>query len=286
MTQPIDTVLARLRDPKPTKNGFRAHCPAHDDEHPSLDVTEAADGTVLVKCRSSGCAFDAIATALGLEQRDFFPSENGRLGQADADAALAQRGLRPETIQHFRIVPKLGKQAWEFPIARNGAKKFKAFCPGPGGPKFWVTKGTKRGVYHLAACRDAVDAWLVEGEPDVWTLYQAGLKALTFSYGAETVPAGAVKRIADATIGIVHVAYDNDATGRQGAAKVAAAFAKAGIKHTVRQLPETVGDKGDVTTLYNLLGGDDEEFRRVMQTLTEMQALPETEAPPAQAHPL
>ena len=278
-TRPIDTVLAQLRDPKPTKDGFRAHCPAHDDEHPSLDVTETADGTVLVKCRSSGCAFDAIATALGLEQRDFFPSENGRLGQTDADAALRQRGLRPETIRHFQIVANAEKQAWEFPIARNGAKKFKAFRPVPGGPKFWVTKGTKRGVYHLAACRDAADAWLVEGEPDVWTMHQAGLKALTFSYGAETVPAGAVKRIAEASIGVVHICYDNDEPGRQGAAKVTAAFAKAGIAHTVRQLPESVGDKGDVTTFYNNLGGDDDAFRRAMQALPEVVDAP---PPPAQ----
>ena len=76
---------------------------------------------------------------------------------------------------------------------------------------------------------------------------------------------------------------DQPATPADIALAVSARLAQAGIKHTVHQLPATVGDKGDVTTLYNLLGGDDEEFRRVIQTLPEMQALPETEAPPAQA---
>ena len=278
MTNPIDTVLARLQDPKSTKEGFRAHCPAHDDEHPSLDVTEAPDGTVLVKCRSHGCAFDAIATALGLEQRDFFPSSNGsRFTREAAEAALTNRGLRPKTIRYFKVTANIEKQAWEFPLGKDAGTKYKAFSA-TGKQRYWVSKGTKHRLYHLGPCEGKSAAWLCEGEPDVWVAHQAGLVAFTFTGGAENMlQSHHVEAIKAAKIGTIHVVYDLDDAGRQGVAKVAAAFAKAGIKHTVRQLPETVGDKGDITTLYNQLGGDDEEFRRVVQ------ALPEVDVPPTPA---
>ena len=108
--RPIDLVTSHLEGVRSQGKGYRAHCPAHDDKHPSLDVTEGTDGTVLVNCRSRGCSFDSIASALGLEKGDFFPSRNGsRFTKDDADAALTNRGLSPKTIRHFRIIPDLNK---------------------------------------------------------------------------------------------------------------------------------------------------------------------------------
>ena len=268
MDRPIDRVLSQLGDYKRNGNSYRAHCPAHIDKHPSLDVTETVDGKVLVKCRSQKCPFPSIVSALGLNKADFFPSSNGqssRWTQEDADAALTNRGLRPETIERFKITPNLSKQAWGYPLIKDGPLKYKAFAPVNGSPKFWVETGARAGAYHLGSCKDAPDAWLVEGEPDVWTMHQASLKAFTFSCGAGTIPKGAVEQVANANVGTIHVVYDNDDSGRQGAAGVAAAFVEAGIKHTVRQLPGSVGDKGDVTTLYNNLDRDDERFRAALQ---------------------
>lgn len=270
--KPIDRVLARLGTYKRQGGGYLAHCPAHDDKHPSLTVTEGADGTVLVKCQSQDCPFERIVAALGLNKRDFFPSRNGassRLTKEDADAALTNRGLRLETIRHFGIKADVEKQAWKFQLTNGGPWKYKAFAPNAD-PKYWVDRGTKPGVYHLRPCEGAPEAWLVEGEPDTWVAWQAGLKAFSFTGGVGTLPAGAIDAVAKANIGVVHIAYDNDDAGREGAAKVAAALQHAGINCTVRDLRHEVPPKGDLTTLYNNLHGNDERFCKAVRTLPEI----------------
>ena len=275
----IDTVLERLNGVKRNGKGYRARCPAHDDHHPSLDVVEGTDGRVLVNCRSRGCSFEDIARAIGLEKHEFYPSSGNGTGarwtQEDADAALTNRGLRPGTVRYFHIAANLEKQAWEFPLGQEAGVKFKRFEPNGEGPKNWVPKGTKLGVYHLKPCAGKDEAWLVEGEPDVWIARQAGLLAFTFTGGAGNVPKGAVEKVAKAGIGIVNIVYDNDDEGRDGAQKAARELQAAGVKVCIRRLPESVGDKGDVTTLYGNLGRNDAKFREALKALPEVEIQPE-----------
>ena len=47
-------------------------CPAHEDRSPSLHVTQAPDGTWLLRC-FAGCETADILTALGLVWADLFP---------------------------------------------------------------------------------------------------------------------------------------------------------------------------------------------------------------------
>ena len=47
-------------------------CPAHDDSHPSLSITVADDGKVLIHC-FAGCDVKEILKALGMTVRDLFP---------------------------------------------------------------------------------------------------------------------------------------------------------------------------------------------------------------------
>lgn len=73
----FDTVLSRARKYRRTgRNSALISCPAagHEDRHPSVTVTETADGTVLMKCRSRGCDFAPMVAGLGLEMKDFFPA--------------------------------------------------------------------------------------------------------------------------------------------------------------------------------------------------------------------
>ncbi len=69
--EPIDVLLDRLSKVKRTKKGWLACCPAHDDRHPSMNIKETPDGTVLVKCWV-GCTADEIVSAVGLQLRDLF----------------------------------------------------------------------------------------------------------------------------------------------------------------------------------------------------------------------
>lgn len=234
-------------------------------------MKETNNGTVLIHCHA-GCDSDTILKKLGLAVKDLFPKCDVRkLDKAGAGALLRSRGLRRETIEHFRISSDIEKQAWQFPLGQGGGVKFKRF-ESAGRSKYWVSPGTKPGVYYLNPCRNKSEAWLVEGEADVWIMHQAGLDAFSFTGGAANVPAKAVKDVANAGIGVINIAYDNDDKGQRGAQKAAAAFSRAGIKCTIRELPTSVGAGGDITTLYNNLGADDAKFRQLLGGLPESTA--------------
>ena len=50
----LDRILSRLEQVRKNGQGYRARCPAHDDDTPSLSLTTTSDGTVLLKC-FAGC---------------------------------------------------------------------------------------------------------------------------------------------------------------------------------------------------------------------------------------
>ena len=75
-SRPIEVVLARLRQYKPSAGGFKAICPAHEDDSPSLSVSEDADNVVGLKC-FAGCELDDIVAALDLEAKDLWPDTIG-----------------------------------------------------------------------------------------------------------------------------------------------------------------------------------------------------------------
>lgn len=59
--------VRRIRDGQ-----WYACCPAHEDRHPSLSITEKPDGVVLLRC-FSGCSAPEIVGAVGLSLSDLFP---------------------------------------------------------------------------------------------------------------------------------------------------------------------------------------------------------------------
>lgn len=64
--------FAELVRARPSGHGrWLARCPAHDDRHPSLTITQGHSG-VLLKDWSHGCTPEQITAALGLQMRDLF----------------------------------------------------------------------------------------------------------------------------------------------------------------------------------------------------------------------
>ena len=65
MNQPIDTILAALRDcdcgPKRSGAGWTARCPAHDDANPSLSVGVGEEGLALIHCQAECDTSDVLA---------------------------------------------------------------------------------------------------------------------------------------------------------------------------------------------------------------------------------
>jgi hypothetical protein len=83
---PVARVLARVQGVRRNGTGWTARCPAHDDRTPSLSIAQGDDGRVLLKCHA-GCTHKAIAAALGIEERELFPSTDA--------AAVPSRSPRP-----------------------------------------------------------------------------------------------------------------------------------------------------------------------------------------------
>lgn len=72
----VERVVEALTDfgsePRPSRGGWLAHCPAHEDRKPSLYVSEGGDGRALVLCRA-GCPVGDVLAQIDLTLRDLFP---------------------------------------------------------------------------------------------------------------------------------------------------------------------------------------------------------------------
>lgn len=110
---PIEVVLDAFKrttghDPaKSGVSGWKTCCPAHDDHNPSLSVSEAEDGRVLLNCLT-GCEFDRVLEACGLSKRDLFPDAGGY--HSSSTSSLPHR--RPVTGIGERRKSKPSGQAW------------------------------------------------------------------------------------------------------------------------------------------------------------------------------
>ncbi|AGZ36942.1 MULTISPECIES: virulence-associated protein E [unclassified Pseudomonas] len=94
----LDKVLNRLDKVKSAgADKWKACCPAHDDKHPSLAISETSEGVVLLKCWA-GCTTKEIVSAIGLELRDLFPGEK-----------QPRRGPSKAAIEHERMIYRIGQ---------------------------------------------------------------------------------------------------------------------------------------------------------------------------------
>lgn len=58
-------------------NKWMACCPAHDDKSPSLSISEASGGHILIHC-FAGCETSEILAIAGLSMADLFPERDAR----------------------------------------------------------------------------------------------------------------------------------------------------------------------------------------------------------------
>ncbi|MCH7298824.1 virulence-associated protein E [Pseudomonas capeferrum] len=93
----LDKVLTRLDKVKSAGiDKWKACCPAHDDKHPSLAISETSEGVILLKCWA-GCTTKEIVSAVGLELRDLFPG-----------GKQTRHGPSKAAIEHERMVYRIG----------------------------------------------------------------------------------------------------------------------------------------------------------------------------------
>jgi hypothetical protein len=191
--RPVDSLLNVVEGVARNGSGWIGRCPAHDDRHASLSISEADDGKMLVHCHA-GCSQDAVLEALagrGLRKQALYPAVRREIAKSLSAGlaleALAEfKQLPPEflktdftlsTIQRNRgscvRIPYRSVDGHEtavrYRLALEGERRF-----------VWKT-GSKTSLYgldRLATVRAAGWALLVEGESDTWTGWHHNLPVL------------------------------------------------------------------------------------------------------------
>lgn len=69
----LNYILSSLDKVKKCRNGYIACCPAHDDNNPSLSITEK-DGRILMYCHA-GCDIEDICSALDIKVYNLFEED-------------------------------------------------------------------------------------------------------------------------------------------------------------------------------------------------------------------
>lgn len=213
------------------RRGYRARCPAHDDEHPSFAVWEGHDGWIHVKCQK-GCSEASILSAMGL---------------TDAD-----RRMVPAQDVEYVYKDKDGKPIFKkVRYYKNGKKQF--VQKGTSGERNLDHLGAaKKTLYNLPdvlkAVKDGTTIYVNEGEKACDEFTKRGLVATC-------QPEGGNMESPDRVWLPMHtnwlkgakevvVVRDKDATGRAYASYVASQLQGVGIDASIVE-SATEGDKDD-----------------------------------------
>lgn len=99
--------MTHLFLPKVTKIGreYFCSCPAHDDEQPSLHISEGRNGRILLHC-FAGCSCEQVCNAWGISLSDLYP-ENP---MPDTRPAISLRGQSTAKKRKTKIVKATNQQ--------------------------------------------------------------------------------------------------------------------------------------------------------------------------------
>lgn len=228
-TGPVTRLLNRVDGIRRSGTGWTARCPAHEDAHASLSVTEGDDGRALLYCHA-GCATDAVLGALGIGAADLFDERRQEAPRpasrptatTEPPTLYAIRGTDGEPVAvHVRTGTGAAKRiAWRLPDGTSGLGGIATADL----PLF--------GAEHLPKWDTSRPVIVAEGEKAALALLTAGFRALGTVTGAASAPSVAVLQ----SLRGHHVILwpDNDEPGRKHMHKVAERLA--GIAATVRLL--------------------------------------------------
>jgi hypothetical protein len=252
-------VLAKFRHQlegvQPTGKGFTAQCPAHDDEHNSLSVSEGKDHRVLMKCHA-GCSTPAVVKAMGLRMGDLFPAAKRdkpaprfRLKSRPSGLTLARyakvKGLPEQFLADVGVRQRAyqGKPALRIAyLGLDGTETAVRWRIALEGDRFRWASGSKPCIYGLSRLGTPRYVVLVEGESDAQTLWLHDIPAVGIPGAASWRDDRDAKHFAD--IQKIYVVIEPD----KGGEALRAALAKSSIRDRVH-LIELDGIK-DVSELH------------------------------------
>ena len=203
---PLEKVLTAIGDYKRSGKSYKARCRAHKDKSPSLSISAAEDGTVLLKCHS-GCTAEAIVTAIGLTMRDLFPSadvdttpRNAKKTGVPSTAKGKSKTFASAAAAVADLEKRLGKRSasWTYHDAEGqpvgvivrwdkaGGKDIRPVAKIGG---VWVQGGmpTPRPLYRLPELLQSTGpVYVVEGEKAADSLHTLGFTVTASAHGANS----------------------------------------------------------------------------------------------------
>ncbi len=159
--------------PHKTSDGYSACCPAHDDQKPSLSLSEGQDGKILLHC-FAGCTTEAICTSLNIQQSHLFDKPVNPVARKKTIYPY-QDETGKELYRKVRIEPGFNGQAKSFYWERTDEN----------GSIARNLKDCRKVLYRLPELLKGISKnepiFLVEGEKDVDNLAKYCLIATTSS---------------------------------------------------------------------------------------------------------
>lgn len=185
------------------------------------------------------------------------------------DSLIERRGFTAESIRGFEI--GFDGHRYTLPVrdAAGVLVNIRRYKPDASQSKDKMMNIAGHGegrLYNLRVLKDNDTVVLVEGEPDCILLNQYGIPAITHTSGAATFKEPWAEQFAGKT---VYICYDNDETGKNGAAKAA----KYILRHAkaVFNIEIPIPTKGaDVTDYLYHEGNDDTAFKSLMANATPL----------------
>jgi len=251
----LDEFLAKLSGVKETPKGFSALCPSHHDKSPSLSVTEAPDGKILVKCHA-GCSSEAVCQALGLTVSDLFP-ENGTRQRSEGPTPYKSNpraatplgtpsktknpnGPKSEIEKIYSYKDALGREIYQ--VVRLKPKDFRQ-RHNVEGKWVWNMEGVERVLYRLPEVLKADTVWIVEGEKDADNLAELGFTATCNVGGAGKWMNGYTETLLDKHLVLCG---DNDKPGSAHIEKVLESVASTAKSVRIVKIPTPHKDASDL----------------------------------------
>ena len=121
----LEHLLDKFELAEETKDGYLAHCPAHNDSKPSLVISRKANGTILIRCRA-GCDTEDILRKIDLTFADLFEVQGKGPVVENIDAPLSPGDRASLAIYLDRARSRASDSARQYAARRFGIdeKKF------------------------------------------------------------------------------------------------------------------------------------------------------------------
>jgi 5S rRNA maturation endonuclease (ribonuclease M5) len=233
MTNNILEIVGALGGKPSGENSWLCHCPAHQDNTPSLSVS-LSDGKILCYCHA-GCSQESVIDKL--KNMGLWDEKKTEI-KAKTKTKTKKKG---KLIKSYDYIDQDGQVLYQ--VCRFEPKNFMQRKPDGRGGWTWSLKGISRILYNLPAVLASDKVFICEGEKDADAISALGSVGTTNAGGASNWIPEYSTCLSDKECIILP---DNDGPGMKHAQKIAKSLSGVAKSVKIIELPD-LPQKGDVS---------------------------------------